>query len=127
MPYEDILYEKRDGIATITINRQKVLNAFRAETVEEMLAAMRDAEGDAEIGVVVLARGGERAFCAGGVNSARASGAEQEGGFCGRGFVALPSENLHSAIRNSRKPVIAKVQGYAMTAGSRSSPRCRAM
>src|SRR6266403_1159560 len=79
MAYHDILYEKRDGIATITINRPKVLNAFRAETVEEMLAAMRDAEGDAEIGVVVLAGAGERAFCAGGDNSARASGAEKAG------------------------------------------------
>ena len=43
MVFEDILYEKRDGIATITINRPQVLNAFRAETVEEMLQAMRDA------------------------------------------------------------------------------------
>src|SRR5258707_9790340 len=90
MTYQDILYEKRDGIATITINRPKVLNAFRAETVEEMLAAMRDAEGDAEIGVVVLAGAGDRAFCAGGDNAARASGAGEEGGYGGRGLVGLP-------------------------------------
>jgi len=118
MSYKGILYEKRDGIATLTINRPKVLNAFRAETVEEMLAAIRDAEGDAEIGVVVLAGAGERAFCAGGDNSARASGAEQEGGYGGRGLVGLPIEELHSAIRDSRKPVIAKVQGYAIGGGN---------
>jgi len=118
MAFADILYEKRDGIATITINRPKVLNAFRGETVEEMLAAMRDAEGDPAIGVVVLAGAGERAFCAGGDNSARASGAEKEGGYGGRGLVGLPIEELHSAIRDSRKPVIAKVQGYAIGGGN---------
>src|SRR5204863_9421920 len=52
MAYRDILYDKRDGVATITINRPKVLNAFRAETVEEMLEAMRDADNDADIGVI---------------------------------------------------------------------------
>src|ERR1700686_32682 len=72
MAYHDTLYNKRDGIATITINRPKVLNAFRAETVEEMLAAMRDAEGDPQVGVIVLAGGGanRRAARAGAASSA---------------------------------------------------------
>ncbi len=119
MEFHDILYDKRDGIATITINRPDVLNAFRAQTVEEMLEAMHDAEDDRDIGVVVLAGAGERAFCAGGDNSARASPSEKDGtsekagGYGGRGLVGLPIEELHSAIRDSRKPVIAKVQGYA--------------
>src|SRR5438034_6439418 len=118
MAYRDILYDKRDGVATITINRPKVLNAFRAETVEERLAAMRDAEDDRGVGVIVLAGAGERAFCSGGDNSARAGGAESEGGYGGRGLVGLPIEELHSAIRDSRKPVIAKVQGYAIGGGN---------
>jgi 2-ketocyclohexanecarboxyl-CoA hydrolase len=123
MPFNDILYEKRDGIATITINRPKVLNAFRAETVEEMLEAMRDAEEDRDIGVVVLAGAGDRAFCAGGDNSARSEGGASanssgRGGYGGRGLVGLPIEELHSAIRDSRKPVIAKVQGYAIGGGN---------
>src|SRR5215212_982107 len=122
MAFEDILYEKRDGFATITINLPEVLNAFRAETVEEMLAAMRDAEEDRDIGVIVLAGAGDRAFCAGGDNSARASSSGQmggaEGGYGGRGLVGLPIEELHSAIRDSRKPVIAKVQGYAIGGGN---------
>src|SRR3954465_11622044 len=117
MAYQDILYEKRDGIATITINRPEVLNAFRAETVEEMLEAMRDAEHDDEIGVIVLAGAGDRAFCSGGDNSARASGSAEASGYGGRGLVGLPIEELHSAIRDSRKPVIAKVQGYAILSG----------
>jgi 2-ketocyclohexanecarboxyl-CoA hydrolase len=112
MAFDDILYDKRNGIATITINRPKVMNAFRAETVEEMLEAMRDAEGDPEIGVIVLAGAGDRAFCAGGDNSSR------DGGYGGRGLVGLPIEELHSAIRDSRKPVIAKVQGYAIGGGN---------
>src|SRR5262249_37914159 len=118
MAFQDILYEKRDGIATITINRPKVLNAFRAETVEEMLEAMRDAEEDEDIGVVVLAGAGDRAFGSGGESTARASGSVEAGGYGGRGFVGLPIEELHSAIRDSRKPVIAKVQGYAIGGGN---------
>jgi 2-ketocyclohexanecarboxyl-CoA hydrolase len=118
MAFEDILYDKRDGVATITIDRPAVLNAFRAETVEEMLAAMRDAEDDEGIGVVVLAGAGDRAFCSGGDNSARAGGAAGGKGYGGRGLVGLPIEELHDAIRNSRKPVIAKVQGYAIGGGN---------
>ena len=116
MAFTDILYDKRDGVATITINRPKVLNAFRAETVEEMLEAMRDAEDDHDTGVIVLAGAGDRAFCAGGDNAARAAGVE--GGYGGRGLVGLPIEELHHLIRESRKPVIAKVQGYAIGGGN---------
>ncbi|HEV8680723.1 MAG TPA: enoyl-CoA hydratase-related protein [Stellaceae bacterium] len=123
MAFHDILYEKRDGVATITINRPKVLNAFRAETVEEMLRAMRDAEDDRSIGVIVLAGAGDRAFCAGGDNSARNEGgtgadSSEKRGYGGRGLVGLPIEELHGAIRDSRKPVIAKVQGYAIGGGN---------
>jgi len=118
MAYQDILYDKHDGIATITINRPKVLNAFRAESVEEMLEVMRDAEEDEDIGVIVLAGAGDRAFCSGGDNSARASGSQSDKGYGGRGLVGLPIEELHRAIRESRKPVIAKVQGYAIGGGN---------
>jgi 2-ketocyclohexanecarboxyl-CoA hydrolase len=112
MPYEDILYDKRDGVGSITINRPNVLNAFRAKTVEEMLEAVRDADYDDAIGVIVLAGVGDRAFCSGGDNSSR------DGGYGGRGLVGMPIEELHSAIRDARKPVIAKVQGYAIGGGN---------
>src|SRR5436190_5798800 len=118
MAYRDILYDKRDGVATITINRPKVLNAFRAETVDEMIEAMRDADNDADIGVIVLPGAGDRAFCSGGDTSARSSGSQKDEGYGGRGLVGLPIEELHSAIRDSRKPVIAKVQGYAIGGGN---------
>jgi 2-ketocyclohexanecarboxyl-CoA hydrolase len=118
MPYEDILYDKRDGVATVTINRPNVLNAFRAKTVEEMLEAVRDADYDDAIGVIVLAGAGDRAFSAGGDNSARGDSSREEGGYGGRGLVGMPIEELHSAIRDARKPVIAKVQGYAIGGGN---------
>ena len=69
MAFHDILYDKEEGIATITINRPKVLNAFRAETVDEMIDAFQDAWADRTIGVVILTGVGDRAFCTGGDQS----------------------------------------------------------
>ena len=66
MAYEDVLYEVRDGVAWITINRPEVRNAFRAKTVEELIAAFRAAWQDEEVGVVVLSGAGDKAFSAGG-------------------------------------------------------------
>jgi len=60
MPYEDILYDARDGVAWITINRPEVRNAFRAKTVDELIGAFRAAWGDPEVGVVVLTGAGTR-------------------------------------------------------------------
>jgi 2-ketocyclohexanecarboxyl-CoA hydrolase len=118
MPFEDILYEKREGIATIAINRPQVLNAFRARTVEEMIEAFRDAEGDGEIGVIVLTGVGPRAFSSGGDQ------AKKEGGYGGRGLTGMPIEELHDAIRDTRKPVIAKVRGYAIGGGNVLATLC---
>ena len=105
MEFEDIIYEKKDGVATITINRPKVYNAFRGITMEEMLKALSDASWDKSIGVIVLAGAGEKAFCTGGDQSAH------DGSYDGRGTVGLPVEELHSMLRDAPKPVIAKVQG----------------
>ena len=71
MNFDDILYNKQDGIATITINRPKVLNAFRSQTVDEMVAAFQDAWADRTIGVVILTGVGDRAFSTGGDQSGR--------------------------------------------------------
>ncbi len=118
MNFEDIIYEKDNGIARITINRPKVMNAFRAQTCEEMILAFRDASDDDEIGVVILAGAGDRAFCTGGDNSSK------DGGYGGRGIVGLPIEELQSALRDIRKPVIAKVQGYAIGGGNVLATLC---
>ncbi len=62
MSYEDILYDTREGVAWITINRPAVRNAFRARTVDEMVAAFRAAWADDDVGVVVLTGAGDKAF-----------------------------------------------------------------
>lgn len=110
--YQDILFEASDGVATITINRPDIYNAFRAETCEEMIDAFQRAGCDKSIGVIVLTGAGEKAFCTGGDQSAH------EGQYQGRGTIGLPLEELQSAIRDVPKPVIARVQGYAIGGGN---------
>lgn len=107
--FEDIQYEKSGGVATITINRPKVLNAFTDQTLFEMIAAFNDAAEDREVGVVVLTGAGDRAFSAGGDVKW-----EKEGGQKAY-YVTQP--DVHYAIRMCLKPVIAKVKGYAIGGG----------
>jgi len=114
--YTDILYTKADGIATITINRPKAYNAFTANTCEEMIHAFKDADFDRGIGVVVLTGAGEKAFCTGGDQGT------QDGGYGGRGVIGLPIEELQSAIRDCNKPVIARVNGFAIGEHARVCP-----
>jgi 1,4-dihydroxy-2-naphthoyl-CoA synthase len=66
MPFQDILYDKKEGIATITVNRPQMRNAFRTLTVDELIAAFQDAWWDPAIGVVIFTGAGDKAFCAGG-------------------------------------------------------------
>ena len=65
LKFEDIRYEKAEGIAKITINRPECRNAFRPLTVHEMRKALQDARDDSSIGVVILTGEGELAFCSG--------------------------------------------------------------
>lgn len=112
MSYQDILFETTSGVATITINRPDVLNAFRCETCEEILDALKRAGWDDAIGVIVFTGAGNKAFCTGGDQSAH------DGQYDGRGTIGLPLEELHAAIRDVPKPVIAKVRGYAIGGGN---------
>ena len=112
MQFEDIRYEVTGGIARITIDRPKVMNAFRAETCEELIRAFHRAGSDRAVGVVVLGGAGDRAFCTGGDQSSH------EGQYTGRGTIGLPVEDLHAAIRDLPKPVICRVQGYAIGGGN---------
>ncbi len=117
MEYKDILYTEKDGVATITINREDKYNAFRGETAEELIHAFNVAGWNKDIGVVVLTGAGEKAFCTGGDQSAH--GDEETGsGYGKRGTLGLPVEDLQTVIRDIPKPVIARVQGFAIGGGN---------
>ena len=110
--FSDILYSVKDGVARITINRPDKYNAFRGQTVEDLIKAFNRAGWDDTIGVIVLTGAGEKAFCTGGDQSAH------DGGYDGRGLIGLPIEELQSLIRDVPKPVIARVNGFAIGGGN---------
>ena len=118
MQYEDILFDSTDGVARITINRPKVMNAFRGKTCDELIHAFNRAGWDKSVGVIVFAGAGDRAFCTGGDQSAH------EGQYDGRGMIGLPVEELQAVIRDVPKPVIARVQGYAIGGGNVLATLC---
>jgi len=116
--YTDIIYEKQDGIAKITLNRPEVRNAFRPETVTEMFNAFSDAREDQSIGVILLtgagpAKDGKYAFCSGGDQRIRG-----DKGYVGKdGVPRLNVLDLQKLIRSIPKVVIALVAGYAIGGG----------
>ena len=111
--YQDILYHKWKGIAKITINRPHIHNAFRPDTVKEMVHALNDARYDETIGVIILTGAGNQAFCSGGDQKVR-----KEAGYGDHdGAQSLNVLDFQRAIRSCPKPVIAMVAGYAIGGG----------
>jgi naphthoate synthase len=111
--YTDIRYETAEGIAKITINRPEVRNAFRPQTLFELMDAFAAAREDASVGVVILTGAGTKAFCSGGDQRVRGSG-----GYVGDdGVPRLNALDLQRVIRTLPKPVIAMVAGYAVGGG----------
>jgi dihydroxynaphthoic acid synthetase len=110
--FDDILYEKKDGVGWLTINRPDVLNAMRRQTYEELLVAFKDVADDDSIGVSVLTGAGDRAFCSGG----DVNGQLERTTAIGRKHQSLVID-LAAAMRNSGKPIIAAVNGYAIGGG----------
>ena len=116
--YADIIYEKSDGLAKITINRPERRNAFRPETVNEMYDAFIDSREDPEIGVILLtgygpSKDGKYAFCSGGDQKIRGD----KGYVGGDGVPRLNVLDLQKLIRSIPNPVIALVAGYAIGGG----------
>ncbi|HSV50778.1 MAG TPA: enoyl-CoA hydratase-related protein [Burkholderiaceae bacterium] len=122
MPYSDISYRESEGIAYIAINRPEVYNAVRPQTVDELLHAFARAGWNSSIGVIVLSGAGDKAFCTGGDQSGHgagdAGGSGDAVGYGGRGTIGLPVDELQSLIRDVPKPVIARVQGFAIGGGN---------
>ncbi|MDR0535759.1 MAG: 1,4-dihydroxy-2-naphthoyl-CoA synthase [Puniceicoccales bacterium] len=118
--FKDILYEKSGGMARVTINRPHRRNAFTPDTVDELVAAFRDAWADTAIGVVLLTGAnpqtdGKHAFCSGGDQRVRG---DKKGGYVGKdGVPRLNVLELQRIIRTIPKVVIALVAGYAIGGG----------
>lgn len=119
MEVKYIIYEKNEGVATITLNRPEALNAFSKEVVEEILHALEDVKTDEAVRVVVLTGAGEKAFSAGadikamvGMTALKA----RELSFMG--------EKLCVSLENLEKPVIAAINGYALGGGLEVAMSC---
>lgn len=113
--YTDIRYERaaNEGIARITINRPEVRNAFRPQTVAELIDAFNHVRDDMTTGVVLLTGEGPLAFCSGGDQRVRG-----DGGYVGDDHVPrLNILDVQKQIRYLPKPVIAVVAGYAIGGG----------
>lgn len=116
--YQDITYHHADGMARIAFNRPEIRNAFRPQTIDEMISAFRHAWMDPSIGVVLLtgngpAQDGKYAFCSGGDQSVRG----HAGYVDNEGVARLNVLELQRIIRTMPKPVIALVAGYAIGGG----------
>ncbi|MDH5448376.1 MAG: enoyl-CoA hydratase-related protein [Candidatus Bathyarchaeota archaeon] len=119
MEFQFIIYEKSEGIATITLNRPEALNAWSKELAKEFLTALDDARKDENVKVVVITGAGEKAFSAGadikamkGMNALKARALSQMG------------YEVCNAIESIEKPVIAAINGYALGGGMEVSMAC---
>jgi dihydroxynaphthoic acid synthetase len=111
--FEDIKYEVTGPAAVVTINRPERYNAFRAKTVEELIAAFSAAWPDRQVQCVILTGAGEKAFCSGGDVKQRAETGDYGPSESGRFRIG----DLHKLIRDIPKPVIAAVNGVAIGGG----------
>ncbi|MGD8505278.1 MAG: enoyl-CoA hydratase-related protein [Candidatus Bathyarchaeota archaeon] len=119
MEFKNTLYEKKDGMAIITINRPTTLNALNAETVLEILSRLEEAEKDENVKVIVITGAGEKAFCVGldlktvkDINVVEAVETTRRG------------QKLTLAIEELGKPVIAAINGYTLGGGLELAMSC---
>jgi len=119
MHLTDVLYEVADGVARITINRPEKYNAFREETLDDLIAAFSAAEADRTVGVIVLTGAGDKAFCSGGDIAW-----EDASDPVGAARMNRRTSNLSLIMRGCGKPIIARVKGYAVGGGNELQMLC---
>lgn len=119
MDFKNTLYEKSEGIATLTINRPEALNALNEETIRELLVRIEDAENDENIRVIVITGAGDRAFSAG------ADLKMMKGATPVRGTeLSRHGQHLCNRIEELGKPVVAAINGYALGGGIELAMAC---
>ena len=119
MAYENLLYEKRDAIAFITINRPKLLNALNRKTMEELDECVRDVAADNAVRAAILTGAGEKAFVAGADINELAKLSPVDGRDYG-----LFGQSVLNRIENSPKPFIAAINGFALGGGCELALAC---
>jgi enoyl-CoA hydratase len=115
----NVLYEKRGGIAYVTVNRPKVLNALNSQTWKDLRAAFEDARDDAAVRAVILTGAGDKAFIAGAdigeLAHATALDAQRSSRF---------GQDVLDLIENLGKPVVAAINGFALGGGCETAMAC---
>jgi enoyl-CoA hydratase len=119
MSFENLIYEKRDGIAFVTFNRPKVLNALNRKTVEELRDALLDARSDDAVRAIILTGAGEKAFVAG----ADISELAQQTPVNGKEF-SLFGQGVFHLLETMGKPSICAINGFALGGGCELALSC---
>src|ERR1022692_5315841 len=119
MNFENILLEKKNSIAYVTVNRPKVLNALNMATMEELRAAFHDIKNDSAIRVVIFTGAGEKAFIAG----ADIAELAKHDAVSGKEYTHR-GQSVLNLIENLGKPVIACINGFALGGGCEIALAC---
>ena len=120
MNFETILIDKKEAIATITINRPQKLNALNKTTLQELHTALKTLEIDSNIQVIIITGSGEKAFVAGADIAEFANFSANEG----HNLARKGQEIVFNFIENLTKPVIAAVNGFALGGGLELAMAC---
>jgi len=119
MAYENLIYEKKEGIAFITFNRPKVLNALNRNTIEELRGVLLDARDDSAVRVLILTGAGEKSFVAGADIGELATRTPADG----QEFSLLGQSVLH-LLETMGKPSICAINGFALGGGCELALAC---
>jgi len=117
--YENILYEKKEKVAEITLNRPKSLNALNTALLTELRAALEDAEADVEVRAIVITGAGEKAFCAGADIEELLEKSSDEASEWSRWVQGITTD-----MEKMRTPIIAKINGFCLGGGLELAMAC---